>query len=128
MVTIPLVQQGRPEFFMALFLFMRRWADQFQANVPMTFMPELWPGMILRLPEFNFQAYITEVRHQFQFGSNGYFRTYAQIVAPSRITQKDNDVFGLLPLGGKKYPTYDPLKPPVPTPVDDTGHPVKGPI
>lgn len=110
---------------MALFLFMRRWADQFQAEVPMAFMPELWPGMILRLPEFNFQAYVTEVRHTFQFGESGGFRTYAKIVAPSRISQKENDVFGLLPLGGKKYPTYSPVKQPS---VTDNTHPVKGPL
>jgi hypothetical protein len=102
-VTVPSVQQGRPEFFMALFLFMQRWAGQFSASVPMTFMPELWPGMILRLPEFNFQAYINQVRHSFQFGKGGYFRTDAAISAPARIAQKENDVFGLLPLGGKKY-------------------------
>jgi hypothetical protein len=125
LVNIPAVQQGRPEFFMALFLFMRRWADQFQADVPMTFMPELWPGMILRLPEFNFQAYVTEVHHQIQFGPDGYFRTYAKINAPARITQQQNDVFGLLPLGGKKYPTYTPLA----TPVNNgPAHPVKGPV
>jgi cell wall-associated NlpC family hydrolase len=63
MVSIPSIQQGRPEFFMALYLFMQNWANQFRATVPMTFMPELWPGMLLRLPEFNFQAYITEVTH-----------------------------------------------------------------
>jgi cell wall-associated NlpC family hydrolase len=125
MVTVPSVQQGRPEFFMALFLFMRRWADQFQAEVPMTFMPELWPGMILRLPEFNFQAYVVEVRHVVQYGENGGFRTFAKIIAPSRISQKENDVFGLLPLGGKKYPTYNPVKQ---QGITDVTHPVKGPL
>lgn len=102
-VTIPTVKQGMPEFFMALFLFMRKWANQFSASVPMTWMPEAWPGMILRLPEFNFQAYITEVEHSFQMGKDGYFRTSVRVVAPSRIAQQQNDVFGLLPLGGKKY-------------------------
>jgi hypothetical protein len=102
-VTLPTVKQGLPEFFLALFLFMRKWADQFSASIPMTWMPELWPGMILRLPEFNFQAYITEVNHSFKLGKDGYFRTTASVCAPSRITQKTNDVFGLLPLGGKRY-------------------------
>ena len=128
MVTVPQVQQGRPEFFMALFLFMRRWADQFRAEVPMTFMPELWPGMILRLPEFNFQAYVTEVRHVGQFGEGGGMQTFAKIIAPSRITQKENDVFGLLPLGGKKYPTYKAVKDVPNAPITDVSRPVKGPI
>jgi hypothetical protein len=102
-VTLPTVKQGLPEFFLALFLFMRKWADQFSATIPMTWMPELWPGMILRLPEFNFQAYITEVSHSFKLGEDGYFRTSASVCAPSRISQKAQDVFGLLPLGGKRY-------------------------
>ncbi len=88
---------------MALFLFMRKWANQFSASIPMTWMPEAWPGMIVRLPEFNFQAYITQVEHSFQMGKDGFFRTSVSVVAPSRITQQENDVFGLLPLGGKKY-------------------------
>lgn len=102
MVTIPTIAQGRPEFFMALYLFMQRWANQFQANIPTTFMPELWPGMILRLPEFNFQCYITEVDHTFQFGPDGGFQTTSQICAPARIDDQTT-MFGLLPLGGQVY-------------------------
>ena len=102
MATIPFIQQGRPEFFMALYLFMQRWANQFKAEVPMTFMPEAWPGMLLALPEYSFQAYMTQVKHSFRFGKDGYFRTYVSICAPARTTTK-TDVFGLLPLGGKRY-------------------------
>jgi cell wall-associated NlpC family hydrolase len=87
------------EFFMALYLFMQRWANQFRADVPMTFMPELWPGMLLVLPEFQFQAYILEVNHTFQFGPGGGFSTRAKICAPAR-TSKKTDIFGLLPLAG----------------------------
>lgn len=87
------------EFFMALYLFMQRWANQFRANVPLTFMPELWPGMLLCLPEFQFQAYILEVNHSFQFGPNGGFKTDAKICAPARTSTK-TDIFGLLPLAG----------------------------
>lgn len=109
MVSMPSIQQGRPEFFMALYLFMQRWANQFKANIPMTFMPELWPGMILALPEFNFQAYIQEVVHNFQFGKGGYFTTNAMVCAPARTTpgspESRTDVFGLLPLGGKRFTT-----------------------
>lgn len=97
---VPSIQQGSlSEFFMALFLFMQRWAAQFQANVPMTFMPELWPGMLMVLDEFNFQAYISEVRHNFKFGDGGGFQTTAAICAPARTTEQDS-IFGLLPIGG----------------------------
>lgn len=98
-VNLPSVQQGKNEFFMALYLFMQRWAGQFKASVPMTFMPELWPGMLLCLPEFDFQAYILEVQHNFQFGPNGGFNTAANICAPARTTDKTS-IFGLLPLAG----------------------------
>lgn len=87
------------EFFMALYMFMQRWANQFRADVPMTFMPELWPGMLLVLPEYQFQAYILEVNHSFQFGPGGGFKTQAKICAPARTSAK-TDIFGLLPLSG----------------------------
>lgn len=115
MVSIPSISQGRPEFFMALYLFMQRWANQFKADIPMTFMPELWPGMIATLPEFNFQAYVSEVVHTFQFGKGGYFKTNALVCAPARTNagspESKTDIFGLLPLGGKRYTT-----PPAPAP------------
>jgi cell wall-associated NlpC family hydrolase len=120
MISMPSISQGRPEFFMALYLFMQRWANQFKADIPLTFMPELWPGMILALPEFNFQAYVTEVVHTFQFGSDGFFRTDVQVCAPARTTpgapDSRTDVFGLLPLGGKRYTT-----PPAAAPQQQTG-------
>jgi hypothetical protein len=127
MVTIPSIQQGRPEFFMALYLFMQHWANQFQAQVPMTFMPELWPGMLLRLPEYNFQAYITEVTHSFQFGKGGFFLTDAKVVAPARLTDR-TDLFGLLPLGGKRYvnPKETLGKAGSSTVLSDEGNPAQG--
>lgn len=104
MMNIPVLKVGsKQEFFMALYLFMQRWANQFKANVPMTFMPELWPGMIMVLPEYKFQAYITGVQHTFSFGKGGGFHTSAQICAPARTQDQGSDVvFGLLPLGGPR--------------------------
>jgi hypothetical protein len=99
-VNIPTISwHSGAEFFMALYLFMQRWANQFRAEVPMTFMPELWPGMLLVLPDFQFQAYILEVSHSFKFGKGGGFTTTAKICAPARTSQK-TDIFGLLPLSG----------------------------
>jgi hypothetical protein len=99
-VNVPTIRwKSGAEFFMALYLFMQRWANQFRADVPLTFMPELWPGMLLVLPEYQFQAYILEVAHSFQFGKGGGFTTQAKICAPARTSQK-TDIFGLLPLSG----------------------------
>jgi hypothetical protein len=84
------------EFFGALFLFMRSWAYQYDADVPMTFMPELWPGMLIQVPDFSFQAYCTTVTHTFQLGEGGYFNTTANIAAPARIPGSGNDSGGQL--------------------------------
>jgi cell wall-associated NlpC family hydrolase len=100
--TMPQIQQGGPEFFMALYLFMRRWAGMFTASVPMTFMPELWPGMLMRIPTFGFQAYVTGVTHSGQYGSNGSFTTQVEICAPANIGSANrDDLLALLPQGGR---------------------------
>jgi hypothetical protein len=100
---LPNVPHGAAEFFMALYLFMQRWAGQFTASVPMTFMPELFPGMLLRVPEYGFQAYVQGVTHTFQLGPNGGFTTQASICAPSNLGKADRtDLLSLLPLGGRK--------------------------
>jgi hypothetical protein len=93
---LPGIAGPQGEFFSALFLFMRSWAYQYDADVPMTFMPELWPGMLLQVPDFSFQAYVTTVTHSFQMGEGGYFNTTANIAAPARIPGSGNDSGGQL--------------------------------
>jgi hypothetical protein len=75
----------RAEFFSALYLFMRQWAYQYNAQVPLTFMPELWPGMLLQVPAFDFQGYVTTVTHSFNFGPGGGFTTQVNLAAPARL-------------------------------------------
>ena len=82
------------EFWMAISLFQENWARQFTATVPLTFMPELYPGMLLYLPKFRFQAYIEEVSHSFNFGSGGRFSTTVRISAPS-ATHRNGGLYGL---------------------------------
>lgn len=93
---LPGVIGPQGEFFSALFLFMRSWAYQYNADIPMTFMPELWPGMLLQVPAYGLQAYVTTVTHTFQLGRNGYFRTSANIAAPARLPGSGNDSGGQL--------------------------------
>lgn len=85
--------------FSAIFLFMRQFAFQYQASIPLTFMPELWPGMLLQFPAFNFQGYVTTVTHSFKFGEGGYFNTSVGIAAPARLTGSDK-LLGLPMAGG----------------------------
>lgn len=93
---LPGVIGPQGEFFSALFLFMRSWAYQYNADIPMTFMPELWPGMLLQVPAYGLQAYVTTVTHTFQLGQNGFFRTSANIAAPARLPGSGNDSGGQL--------------------------------
>ncbi|MFF7198188.1 hypothetical protein ACFZAM_31330 [Streptomyces sp. NPDC008079] len=90
----------KAQMFAAIFLFMRQFAYQYSASVPLTFMPELFPGMVMQLPFANFQGYVTTVTHQFQFGEGGGFSTSASIAAPARINGKGNKLLGL-PVAGK---------------------------
>lgn len=93
---MPGVMGPSGEFFSALFLFMRQWAYQYNADVQITFMPELWPGMLIQLPWVDFQAYVTTVTHSFQFGPDGGFQTTVNIAAPSRLPKSEGDRSGAL--------------------------------
>lgn len=101
---LPGVVGTKGEFFSALFLFMRQWAYQYNADIPLTFMPELWPGMLIKIPAFDFQAYVTTVTHSFSFGENGGFSTSVNIAAPARLPKSQNDrnnaLIGLPVAGG----------------------------
>lgn len=99
---MPYVPKGAPEFFMATYLFTQRWASQFTASIPLTFMPELFPGMLLRIPDYGFQAYVQQVVHSGSYGEGGNFSTQVSVCAPSNIGKPDrNDLLSLLPIGGK---------------------------
>lgn len=99
--SMPNISHGPQEFYMALWLFMKHWSEQFNATIPMTFMPELWPGMIIRLQEYGFQAYVTEVHHRGSYGSNGQFTTEAKIIAPAPIDENlRSSLFGMLDITG----------------------------
>jgi cell wall-associated NlpC family hydrolase len=90
------------QFFASIYFFMRQWAYQYNADVPLTFMPELWPGMLLQIPAFSFQGYVNQVTHTWEFGDNGSFETSVNISAPARLSDKGNaaDVLIGLPRAG----------------------------
>jgi hypothetical protein len=93
---LPGVVGPQGEFFSALYLFMQNWAYQYNSDISLTFMPELWPGMLIQIAEFGFQAYITTVTHSFQFGPGGFFNTTVNIAAPARLSGRDGDSSGNL--------------------------------
>lgn len=71
------------EFWYACRLFQQNWAAQFSAVVNLTFMPEVWPGMLINLETFGFQGYVEQVVHTFSFADGGGFTTDVSIIAPS---------------------------------------------
>jgi hypothetical protein len=73
---------------------------QFMANVPVTFMPELYPGMLLKIPEFGVQFYVSEVTHSWDLAGGAGFNTSVSVMAPSAL---DGSGFYLLPKGGHVF-------------------------
>lgn len=85
-----ILHEPETEFWYALHLLQQNWARQFTARVDITFMPELYPGMLIQLPSFGFQAYVVSVSHSFSFeeGSGG-FTTSIVISSPSSMEGKE---------------------------------------
>lgn len=114
------------EFWAAVNAFRLSWASQFSTQVPLSFMPELFPGMILQIPEYGLQLYVDQVSHTFRFGPGGGFTTSASCIAPSTIGAQPG-LYGL-PRGGswvgadERGPAYGPVL--APTPGTDTSTPV----
>lgn len=94
-IQAPTISSPEAEFWLAVYKFQENWASQFSTSVTMTFMPELYPGMIMEVPELGFQAYVTKVNHSFDFSQG--FNTTVTIIAPSAIGE--NGLLGL-PVGG----------------------------
>lgn len=76
------INDGLAEFWYAVYLFQRSWANQFSSQVNLTFMPELFPGMLLQIPDFKIQFYVEAVTHTFDFHGGG-FSTTCVVAAPS---------------------------------------------
>lgn len=91
-IRAPTISSREAEFWLAIYHFQNNWASQFTTSVPMTFMPELYPGMLIQIPELGFQAYVTRVTHTFDLSQSG-FTTTASIVAPSSLGS--NGLLGL---------------------------------
>jgi cell wall-associated NlpC family hydrolase len=75
------------ELLLACQVFMQKWAEQFQTQVSITFMPELMPGMRILLKNHNLTVYVTEVVHTCDFEQG--FSTSATIMAPANPNARD---------------------------------------
>jgi hypothetical protein len=95
--TVTTIRGPQQEFWYAVQLFTHAWASMFRADVPMTFMPELYPGMLLCIPELKVQFYVSAVTHEWNFANDQGFTTSASVMAPSAT---DGSGLFLLPKGG----------------------------
>lgn len=80
-VELGMLSQPQAEFFHAVYTLQRNWANQFNARAPITFMPELFPGMLMVLADYGIQFYVKGVHHNFNFTSG--FSTTVEIASPS---------------------------------------------
>lgn len=83
----PLIHSHTLEIAFALQSFLYLWSKQYATEVMLTFMPELYPGMIVQLPEHNLQMFVLNVTHQ---GSrDGGFTTQATFTCPTLVNIED---------------------------------------
>lgn len=81
---------GRPEleFLLACQIFMEKWAAQYETQIQLAFMPELYPGTRIQVGDHNLQLYVHEVTHDIDF--EGGFTTNAVVSAPSNPNNRDH--------------------------------------
>lgn len=84
--SVGIIRSHAWEYTYALFAFMKQWTLQYRTPVNLTFMPELYPGMRIRLPDTarhkSVEMYIESVTHS---GSRtGGFTTTIDVSCPMR--------------------------------------------
>lgn len=84
----PWVRSPYYELFLAYQTFCLMWSQQFQAAFQLTFMPELFPGGLVTLPDHNLQLFIEGVEHVFDYETG--FQTNVEFSAPTS-TEADGD-------------------------------------
>lgn len=87
----------RAEFFFSVYRFMKNWSQQYSAKVQLTFMPELYPGMLAVFPYWGLQAYVSGVSHSINMQTG--FTTNVNFTAWSKIADHPAVIEGL-PIGG----------------------------
>ncbi len=86
----PMVRSSFYELFLAYQKFCLLWSKQFLTEFEFTYMPELFPGGIIALPQHQIQMFIEEVEHQFDYESG--FTTKAMLSSPAALKNGPNGV------------------------------------
>lgn len=79
--TYTMISNPAMEFLLATQTFMGKFSSMYRANVSLTFMPELFPGMRVLMRKHNLQMYCSQVEHSFDY-ENG-FTTRAVLSSPT---------------------------------------------
>lgn len=82
----PMIRSQLMEFMYALQEFLYLWSQQYATNVAFTFMPELYPGMLVDVAEHGIQVYVQSVTQS--CSRDGGFTTSAVVTCPTRIIGK----------------------------------------
>lgn len=88
----PMVRSHYFETFLAYQLFCLLWSKQFLTTFEFTFMPELFPGGLVKFPEHGIQCYIDEVQHTGNYESG--FQTRASLSAPTALENGNKEING----------------------------------
>lgn len=68
-------------FLYALYEFMRNWANQYQMTIQITWMPNIWPGMRIKVKSLGLSGYVSGVQHSGGPGA-GQYSTSVSLVCP----------------------------------------------
>ena len=82
----PMIRSELMEFMYALQEFLYLWSQQYATNVTLTFMPELYPGMLIEIADHGLQVYVQSVSQS--CSRDGGFTTNAVVTSPTRIIGK----------------------------------------
>lgn len=87
----------RAEFFYACHLFQENWGQQYQTSVSLTFMPELFPGMLACFPVYGIQGYVIQTVDEWDLKGGGFSTTVS--AAPWSTIGRSKDAIAPLPVG-----------------------------
>ena len=82
------------EFLLACQIFMGKWAAQYETQLGMTFLPELYPGMRINMVGHNLAVYVGQVVHSFDWEQG--FSTQATVSAAGN-PKANNAIYSSLP-------------------------------
>lgn len=92
--SYPVAGNAGLEFLLACQIFMGKWASQYETDIGLTYMPELYPGMRVLLVGHNLSVYCSAVTHEFDWQRG--FSTTATVSAAAN-PQAAHTIYSSMP-------------------------------